>query len=467
MDVKQGSSYTKVTVRPRKSEQFRPTKAFVSSTPTVAVVGRNVTLRCFFSGNPAPTILFTRRDRSLPLNRITISKQDTELLIRDVQPEDEGDYVCRASNIVDSAEEIIQIDVQAAPVFRQWADRPHDINVTNGDTVVFMCNAEAEPAANILWMKNGKPLDDKNLPAKFELSDNKRKLTISDVCKDCEDGSSDLQVIQCNASNVHGYAFGTGYVNVLLKTQLRNASDIRVSVDQYQSQHFEFPCSALSDDLTPVTLKWFHYMSPDKQKPVQNDTDRVVVSSNGSLILKLEENDTKSWVDFHGEFMCQVTNGYSNATRHIFLHVNNYIPPTEPASVAVVSASLADSWWLFVIIAMVVLFILLIGCTVYFVHYRGDTYQVDQKERLNGNNPEKELTDSGFHDYQRPQSELLKGSRGTLGSNERLNSDDGGSLNGYGDDVGKFTEDGSFVGVYATAERMKPQNRSGSQTQLY
>ena len=29
-----------------------------------------------------------------------------------VQPSDEGDYVCRGNNIVDQAEEIIQIDVQ-------------------------------------------------------------------------------------------------------------------------------------------------------------------------------------------------------------------------------------------------------------------------------------------------------------------------------------------------------------------
>ena len=27
---------------------------------------------------------------------------------------------------------------------------------------------------------------------------------------------------------------------------------------------------------------------------------------------------------------------------------------------------------------------------------------VDEKERANGNDPEKELADSGFHDYQRP-----------------------------------------------------------------
>jgi len=30
------------------------------------------------------------------------------------------------------------------------------------------------------------------------------------------------------------------------------------------------------------------------------------------------------------------------------------------------------------------------------------TAAVDEKERKNGNDPEKELVDSGFHDYRRP-----------------------------------------------------------------
>lgn len=54
-----------------------------------------------------------------------------------------------------------------------------------------------------------------NMPDKMHLANDGTELIISDVCKNCADGSSDLQVIQCNASNVHGYAFGDGYINVL------------------------------------------------------------------------------------------------------------------------------------------------------------------------------------------------------------------------------------------------------------
>ena len=53
------------------------------------------------------------------------------------------------------------------------------------------------------------------LPARFRLTDEGRRLIIRDVCKDCADDSTDLMVIQCNASNVHGYAFQDAYINVL------------------------------------------------------------------------------------------------------------------------------------------------------------------------------------------------------------------------------------------------------------
>ena len=53
------------------------------------------------------------------------------------------------------------------------------------------------------------------LPAKFSLSADRTTLTVVNVCRDCIDNTTDLQAIQCNASNKHGYAFAAGYLNVL------------------------------------------------------------------------------------------------------------------------------------------------------------------------------------------------------------------------------------------------------------
>jgi len=53
------------------------------------------------------------------------------------------------------------------------------------------------------------------LPPRYSLNNDATILTIHDVCRECPDGSSDLQVIQCNASNHHGYAFGAGYLDII------------------------------------------------------------------------------------------------------------------------------------------------------------------------------------------------------------------------------------------------------------
>ena len=57
------------------------------------------------------------------------------------------------------------------------------------------------------------------MPDRMRLASHGKELILSDVRKNCADGSNDLQVIQCNASNVHGYAFGDGYINILGKEE--------------------------------------------------------------------------------------------------------------------------------------------------------------------------------------------------------------------------------------------------------
>ena len=46
-------------------------------------------------------------------------------------------------------------------------------------------------------------------------------LTVHNVCRDCADNTTDLQVFQCNVTNKHGSIFTAGYLNVL-RTILRS-----------------------------------------------------------------------------------------------------------------------------------------------------------------------------------------------------------------------------------------------------
>ena len=52
--------------------------------------------------------------------------------------------------------------LSAIPVFRQITDEPHNMNVTEGDSVIVNCSAYAEPEAQVEWFENGEPLDRKS-----------------------------------------------------------------------------------------------------------------------------------------------------------------------------------------------------------------------------------------------------------------------------------------------------------------
>jgi hypothetical protein len=55
------------------------------------------------------------------------------------------------------------------------------------------------------------------MPDRMRIFNNGKQLAIESACKTCEgsDRDTDLMVVQCNASNVHGYVFTDAYVNVL------------------------------------------------------------------------------------------------------------------------------------------------------------------------------------------------------------------------------------------------------------
>merc|ERR1711860_487775 len=90
---------------------------------------------------------------------------------------------------------------------------------------------------------------------------------------------------------------------------------------------------------------------------------------------------------------------------------------------------------------------------------QGEEYPVDEIERKRGNDPEKEIEEYGYHEFQRPvfNTDTLKrsragfGSRASLSSKKTLDEDENVSVDGMYLGPGTYSEDGgSFVGSYDT-----------------
>ena len=70
----------------------------------------------FFS--PQPTIDWRRSGKSLPGGRYHINNFDSELIITNIQPSDEGVYICKGTNSAGVTEQNIYVDVQG---INAWA----------------------------------------------------------------------------------------------------------------------------------------------------------------------------------------------------------------------------------------------------------------------------------------------------------------------------------------------------------
>ncbi|GFS23806.1 neural cell adhesion molecule L1-like protein [Elysia marginata] len=176
--------------------------------------GETLSIMCIFSGNPTPDVHWERTDGSpLPDNART-RKFGQELVFDKLQYDNAGNYDCWASNIISQARKIrtFSIRVNSAAYF---TEEPQDVEIGVGGDAEFRCSADGSPKPDIAWFINGESLDtamvtDKRLadPNKFS-SPETGKLYFTNVAK------TDYMVIQCNASNIHGYVFSDVYLNIL------------------------------------------------------------------------------------------------------------------------------------------------------------------------------------------------------------------------------------------------------------
>lgn len=62
--------------------------------------------------SPEPDIEWRRSGKNLPGGRHQVTNYNSELIIRNIQPSDEGVYICKGSNSAGDSEQTIYVDVQ-------------------------------------------------------------------------------------------------------------------------------------------------------------------------------------------------------------------------------------------------------------------------------------------------------------------------------------------------------------------
>jgi len=182
-----------------------PVKHYVSPTIITAIKGKPLELYCIYGGTPLPGITWKRKSGSIDDNRYSFINYGKTLRIESVDFKDEDTFECTAGNGIGSQQtHAMQVTVQAAPY---WRKSPENTEQPENEIVKFECDADGIPKPKLQWFRNGVPIE--KVPADPRRTLEGNVLTITNLVK------RDTAVFQCNASNIHGYAFKDFYLNVI------------------------------------------------------------------------------------------------------------------------------------------------------------------------------------------------------------------------------------------------------------
>jgi len=153
---------------------------------------------------------------------------------------------------------------------------------------------------------------------------------------------------------------------------------------QWPDLMVDFTCAATTDVASILTYTWTHDGNAINDGKVNitfsDDTSHVSID-----LSKLTEEQARLYL---GVWTCNASNGVSFDSEDAKLHL-----PGELKGAGV--------WWWWIILLVVFVLLLIIIFILFIRLNKGDEYPVDQKERRGGNDPEKELIDTGFQDYKR------------------------------------------------------------------
>ncbi|KAK3800923.1 hypothetical protein RRG08_060268 [Elysia crispata] len=194
----------RLVVRDNGSNTVSPTALLWSSPSDIlALKGQEAKMKCIFAGNPLPSTSWERIDSQLDASRTFVDHN--ELVISDVQSSDSGVYRCSGLSSLDhhAVRRSFNLVVQSAP---EWQSEPADITATSAGSAQFECSAVGIPEPTVQWFINGQPYQ--NLP------DDPNRTLDGNILHFSSLDLSDSQVIQCNASNIHGYVWANAVLFV-------------------------------------------------------------------------------------------------------------------------------------------------------------------------------------------------------------------------------------------------------------
>ena len=125
---------------------------------------KNVTIVCTATGQPLPSVTWSKSVGSFPENRIEVKNRT--LTIYNVTKKDGGIYICKAENVLGSATDTSLLVIFSPLQFK--VRPPQEVTPVIGSSIHLSCVAESDLRTTITWTNDGKP----SLPVKSNVLHN-------------------------------------------------------------------------------------------------------------------------------------------------------------------------------------------------------------------------------------------------------------------------------------------------------
>ncbi|KAK3592726.1 hypothetical protein CHS0354_007728 [Potamilus streckersoni] len=273
--------------------------------PTVSVIqGNDLELNCqVILGNPRPKVQWVRRDVILQQDQHVAKNLDGKIIINDVQPRHEGDYMCFASNVGGNATFVVSVDVQVPPSFQSL--RPEDeetiFSIIEGQGVVLPCSVAGDPQPFIEWFKDESPISPTDYHY-FIREDGSLEIFSAEA--------TDTGRYRCSASNIAGSL--ERVLELFVQVPPTIAGDPSEELTVTENTTVTMTCEVTG--VPKPVIQWKKNFVPFKP-----DSKRIVISDIGLTIVEAKIMDKAI-------YECIASNLAGNETRVITLVVK--IPPT-------------------------------------------------------------------------------------------------------------------------------------------
>ncbi|KAM4662543.1 hemicentin-2 [Discoglossus pictus] len=266
-------------------------------------LGNSIVLSCEVEGFPPPKVTWLKDGESLDhAVEWGVIIRGSRLQINRVQPSHAGQYQCLAQNPLSEARKEFILLVQVAPRIL-GSDLPSERNIQEKREVTLECKAEGTPAPQILWLKDGKPLDQISAE-NAHVSPDTGSLTLTSI------QASDSGRYMCLARNVAGEDTKVFVLNILTPPMFESGTNVSEKISSVPGGQVTLECQASGS--LPMQLTWLKNGHP-------LSTSRYIRVTSGGRVLRISQVQ----VSDAGMYTCVASSSAGSAEKTFILHIES------------------------------------------------------------------------------------------------------------------------------------------------